>query len=148
MKARTNINSLFGTKYDVSSTGKISWNPSIDPLDNSVQDYLMRHFNLYKKIKKTDRAMVALSDAKSYMHDKNQRVVDKLKELSDIYIAEYKQGLERGYSQERAKKLATEEVDHQKKRMLGDIDEDFPTEINDKILPTPGVRFLGKVNTK
>lgn len=148
MKARNNINSLFGTKYNVNDKGVVSWVPSQDPLDDSVQDYLMRHFNLYKKINKTDRAMNALSDSKSYMQAKNQRVVEKLEELTRIFIDEYKQGLERGYSQERAKKLATEEVDHQKKRMLGDIDEEFPTEINDKILPTPGVRFLGKVNTK
>lgn len=140
------VNTLFGGKYYITQINR-SRNPISTRLSQDsapqVEDMILRDTGLYKKIKKNDTILKALRQPGQYINERTVKLRDEANALVTVFNREYLKYLNRGYTQERAKKLAMEEVQHQKKKSYEEIDEEYPTKIDDRVLPKMGVK-IGK----
>jgi hypothetical protein len=141
------INSLFGTYTAPINNGQrdIVWTG--DPLAN-MTDYLYRELGLYKKIRRNERAIGALNAPGQFLTDRNQKIIDETDRLAAIFRVEFDEAMNRGFTQEQAIKMAMEEVNYQKKKIFSEIDELYPTEISDRVMPQGNLRVGGRLGGK
>lgn len=89
---------------------------------NLIKDFLGRESKTYKEIKKNEQYANYLYNKEDYIENKNIYISNKLEELKEPARNIYKGALERGYTQEEAKKLVKEFTDKEKKNILIDAD--------------------------
>lgn len=117
-------NSLFGKYYTPNYGSKTKY---IDKEEsrNLIKDFLGRESKTYKEIKKNEEYVNYLYEGANYVNIKNNYILTELEKLKEPARNIYKEALERGYTQEEAKKLTNEFINKEKKNILMDVDSIF-----------------------
>lgn len=138
---RTNrpVNTLFGGTFTMKKTEKKNYSDlpfdTILSKDQGIDNYIMRNTGLFRKVRKNVRTLEALTNAKTYIEERNTQLADAVKILRTTFADEFQALLNRGYTQEEAAEEAMKEVEHKKKQLYLEIDEQYPMDLDDRVLP-------------
>ena len=127
------VNGLFGIQVSRNNTGAITNSNLNARSENLITDYVLRESGLERQIQKNRILAAALQSPSVYLMKKNKNLDDIGESLAIYFSQEYQRLLKTGITEEKARKKATEFMNAQKEREMVIHNENFPTEVNDKV---------------
>lgn len=102
-----------------------------DPVNNEIEDLIVRESGMGKSLFRTSRAVAAISDPEDYLQKKSENLVLIKSKLVEKYKEVYPAYLDRYQTPELAFKRAMKDVNAYKTELMSDHAYQFPTRIKD-----------------